>query len=87
VSPFGISLPPELFSAGGEDDLTLSLGAYIVDLIRGETVLGDRVPTTLALLSLFEPLSLQYVSFEGPDSENPPVLRLILTVGEGVNLR
>jgi hypothetical protein len=87
VSAFGVSLPPELFSAGGEEDLSLSLGAYIVDLIRGESVLGETVPTTLALLSLFEPLSLQYVSFEGPQSENPPVLRLILTVGEGVEIR
>jgi hypothetical protein len=84
---FGIGLAPEQFTEGGEEELFIPLGAYVENLIRGESVLGEPVPTTLALLSYFEPLSLQFASFAGLDAEHPPYLRLILTIGEGVEIR
>lgn len=84
---FGVALPPALFHEGAGKEWDLPLGGYIVDLIRGETVFGTSVPRTLALLSLFEPLSLQYAAFKGPDSPDGPELRIILTVGRGVQIR
>lgn len=84
---FGVTLPPDLFQEGAGQTWDLPLGGYIVDLIRGETLFGNPVPRTLALLSLFEPLSLQYAAFKGPDSPEGPELRLILTVGQGVQIR
>ena len=43
---------------------------------------------TLILLSTLEPASLGFLAFEGPESENGPVLRLVLTYtyGEGVGI-
>jgi hypothetical protein len=65
----------------------LPLGAYVEQLIAGDTASATEVPRTLALLSSFEPLSLYFASFHGPGSPYPPELRLILTLGEEVRLR
>ena len=43
-------------------------------------------PKTLALLSLFEPVSIAFASFHGPGDENAPFLKLIVTVGRSVEL-
>ena len=47
---------------------------------------GNPAPNTLVLLSVFEPFSITFASFEGPGSANEPYLRLVLTIGPPVEL-
>ena len=48
--------------------------------------MGMSPTKTLALLSVFEPISIAYASFHGPGDENGPVLRLVVTVGRAMEL-
>jgi len=55
-------------------------------LLQGQTSEGDAAPEVLALLSVAEPVSLGFLSFEGPGSAASPMLRLVLTVSGTVEL-
>ncbi len=83
----GVNLPPESFAEGGGVRVEIPIGAFVVDLIRGGTESGGEIPRTVALLSALEPLSLPFGSFHGPGGADGPELRLILTVGGGVEVR
>ncbi len=83
----GLRLPATYFQEGADTRVQVPLTGYIQNLIRGETSSGGPVSNTLALLSSFEPVSLQFGSFQGPGMEHPPELRLVLTLGEGVQIR
>jgi hypothetical protein len=88
VGLFGVSLLPEYFGEEAGAEVEIPLGAYIQGLIAVNTGSAVAVPpTTLALLSSFEPLSLYFAAFEGPDSPAGPQLRLILTLAEDVRFR
>lgn len=81
----GVRMPPEYF---GEDDgveVKIPMGQYIEALIEADP--DADLPRSIALLSTFEPLSLYFASFQGPESEDGPELRLILTYGEGLGIR
>lgn len=83
-SPAGLAgtiLAPELFGVDADEEtVEVPVTRVIRDLLRGETASGDPVPSaTVALLSTFEPVSIEYVSFEGPGSPAAPRLRLILS--------
>ena len=84
---FGVQLIPEHFGAEAGAEVEIPLGGYIVNLVAQNTGLDVEVPLTLALLSLFEPLSLYFAAFEGPDSPAGPELRLILTLADVVRVR
>lgn len=77
----GTLLVPDLFADPTTDEtVEVPVTRLIRDLLRGETESGDPVPSsTVALLSTFEPLSLEFASFEGPGSPAAPRLRLILS--------
>ncbi len=87
VGLFGIQLTPEAFAEEAGTEVEIPLGPYIETLIAKNSGEDVEVPTTLALLSSFEPLSLYFAAFEGPDSPNRPELRLILTLSDGVRIR
>ena len=53
------------------------------DQLRGEGASGGPVTSTLALLSILEPWSIEYASFAGRTSRSPPSLRLILNFSRG----
>ena len=70
------------------------------DLLRGETAGGDPVTGSYALLTIFEPLSIEYASFLGLDGtaagggasqggagagDGSPELRIILNFARGGN--
>ena len=83
----GIQLAPDVFTEDAGVQVEVPIGPYVEGLIavnQGEEV---EVPHTLALLSSFEPLSLYFAAFEGPDSPFAPRLRLILTIAEDVRIR
>jgi hypothetical protein len=87
VGIYGVQLPPEDFGENDGVEVGIPLVQYVAALIRAKSDSGLQVPRTFALLSAFEPLSLYFVSFDGPGTPTGPELRLILTVGEEVLIR
>jgi hypothetical protein len=83
----GVSVPPEYFHENAGIQVEVPIGGYVGELLRGETSTGDEVAESMALLSFLEPLSLPFGVFHGPGSEFEPEIRLILTLGGGVEIR
>jgi hypothetical protein len=83
----GVTVAPEGFGEDAGLEVEVPVGPYIQVLLSESTKPELDVPKTLALLSSFEPLSLYFASFEGPDSPDGPKLRLILTLAEDVLIR
>ncbi len=77
----GKILEPEWFSSPAGNRVEVPVTRLVRDLLRGETTSGDPVTGTVALLSTFEPLSLEYASFAGKGA-SAPRLRLILTFSD-----
>ena len=68
----------ELFAPPAGELVEIPVAGLVRDLLRGETVAGDQVSNTVAILSTFEPVSVEYLTFEGAASLDAPGLRLIL---------
>lgn len=81
--PFGTLVPDEWFQPPAGDIVELAVTGLVRDLLRGETVDGDPVSNTIAVLSAFEPLSVEYMSFDGPTSPAAPSLRIVLNFSLG----
>ena len=86
----GVFLSPEWFRPPGGHVVEVPVTGFIHDLLRGETAEGDPVSNTVALLSTFEPLSIEYASFEGLGpagvlQRGEPELRLILNFARAGN--
>lgn len=79
-------LAASVFGSAGGSKVEIPVTAFAHDLLRGETASGGVPPSSLALLSTFEPLSISFASFHGPGSPEEPVLRLLVTVGGPVEL-
>lgn len=86
VEPLGRAVAPDAFGSSPGAVIEVPFTRFARDLLRGEDLAGSPAPNTLALLSVFEPLSIAYASFEGPGSAAEPILRLILTIGPPVEL-
>ncbi|HZD05917.1 MAG TPA: hypothetical protein VE173_13480, partial [Longimicrobiales bacterium] len=83
----GLSVAPDAFGPDAGSTVSIPVTTFVRDLIRGETSSGEDPPQSLALLSFSEPLSLLLTSFVGPGGEGEPVLRLILTTSDTVEVR
>jgi hypothetical protein len=82
----GVSLPHEAFAPGAGTKIEVQLGPYVQGLLTESD--GTYVaPTTVALLSAFEPFSLSFAAFEGPESPFPPELKLVLVLAEDIRIR
>tara|TARA_Y100000996_G_scaffold294103_1_gene232685 strand:+ start:291 stop:587 length:297 start_codon:yes stop_codon:yes gene_type:complete len=86
ANPFGRSVSPEAFGGSSGLEIEIPFTGYARDRLRGKDASGDPTPGTLALLSVIEPFSITFASFEGPSSAGEPFLRLIVTVGPPVEL-
>lgn len=82
----GRSVPAAAFGSEPGATVEIPFTSYARDLLRGEDEAGNPAPPTLALLSVFEPYSIAFASFEGPASASEPMLRLVLTIGPPVEL-
>lgn len=87
VGVYGVHLGPEDFGENDGVEVGIPLGQYVAAVLQAKSDPELQVPGSLALLSAFEPLSLYFISFDGPDTATGPELRLILTVGEEVQIR
>ncbi|MEJ2540625.1 MAG: hypothetical protein P8188_11750, partial [Gemmatimonadota bacterium] len=82
----GRALPPEAFGSEAGAEIPIALTDFVAALIDPDRELED-VPDELSLLSLLEPFSVSFASFEGPGSPGEPRLRLILTAIDTVEIR
>ena len=79
-------LSPEWFGPHAGHVVEVPVTELVRDLLRGETADGDPTTGTVALLSSFEPLSLEYASFMGLEGgSGEPELRMILNFARGGN--
>lgn len=93
-SPLGVSLigtlgrrvGPEAFSTAPGEEIEIPITVFARGILRGEDEEGNAPPRTLALLSVFEPVSISFASFFGPGVPEEPVLKLVVTVGKTVEL-
>lgn len=79
----GARVAPELYRPDAGQVFEVPITEHVRDLLRGETLSGDDVSSTLALMTLLEPLTLEYATFAGRQSATPPMLRLILNFSRG----
>lgn len=86
ASLFGRAVGPEAFGTGAGEQVEIPFTSFARDLVRGTDEDGNPAAEALALLSLIEPISIAFASFEGPGSAAEPVLRLVLTIGPPVEL-
>jgi hypothetical protein len=86
AEPFGRTVPPDAFSTDPGVLIEVPFTSFARDLLRGEDLAGNPAPSTLALLSVIEPFSISFASFEGPGSAGEPMLKLVLTIGPPVQL-
>lgn len=85
--PEGRPLPPDYFGPGAAQTVEVPITLFIQDLIRGSRLSGETAPTGISLLSSFEPLSLDFHTFGGAGGGDAPVLRILITETNGVNVR
>lgn len=86
ASLFGRSVAPEAFGSAPGLEIEIPFTGFARDRLRGTDAAGNPTPETLALLSVIEPFSITFASFEGPQSAAEPYLRLVLTIGPPVEL-
>lgn len=88
-SPLGSSrigaheVPPDLFAAPAGEVVELPVTTLVRDLLRGETVTGDPISSSAAILTAAEPYSIDHLTFEGAESPLAPSLRVILIFARG----
>jgi hypothetical protein len=82
----GYALPAEYFGASAGVEVSIPITGYVQSLIRGESATGSSVPSTIALLSVLEPSTLELATFEGSGGTHPPYLKLVLTIGDRIQI-
>lgn len=87
VVPSGVAVGPGAFGESAGAVVGVPITTFIRDLVRGETQTGDDAPDVLAFLSVSEPLDLSLASFVAPGEPGEPVLRLVLTTSDTVQIR
>jgi hypothetical protein len=83
---FGRLVRAEAFGAQSGERIEIAVTPFARALVANDDGAGGIPPSTLALLSTFEPLSITFASFHGPGGPGEPRLRLILTIGPAVEL-
>jgi hypothetical protein len=82
----GRQVSPDAFGSQAGERIEIPITSFVRALVVGDDGSG-RVPSnTLALLSVFEPISIAFASFHGPGGADEPRLRLVLTIGPAVEL-
>jgi len=83
---FGRPVAPDAFGSAAGLIIDVPFTTFARDVLRGADEDGNPAATSLALMSVLEPFSISFASFEGPGSVNEPFLKLILTIGPPVEL-
>ncbi|UCC26698.1 MAG: hypothetical protein JSU98_06225 [Gemmatimonadales bacterium] len=81
----GRSVAPEAFGDAPGQQIPITITEFVRGLV--DPARADLLPNELALLSLLEPFSIGFGDFDGPGDPGEPVLRLILTASDPVEIR
>ncbi len=79
-------MAPEVFGAQVGQVVEVPITAFLRGFLAGADPGGAPPPNTVALLAIAEPSNFAFASFHGPGSPYEPVLNLILTVSQPVEL-
>ena len=82
---FGRSVEPAAFGAGAGKEIPITVTEFVRGRVDPDR--ADLLPNKLALLSLLEPFSVGFGDFDGPGDPGEPILRLILTASDPVEIR
>lgn len=82
----GRPVGPDAFGSSPGVQIEIPFTSFARDLVRGTDEAGNPAASALALLSVIEPISIAFASFEGPGTPEEPFLRLVLTIGPPVEL-
>lgn len=85
IGLLGARVGPSAFGPAGSQEVEIPFTSFAQALVQGEGTDGIAPPNTLALLSIFEPVSITFGSFNGPGPLEPR-LKMIVTVGAKVDL-
>ena len=83
---FGRLVSPDAFGSQPGERIEIPITPFVRALLAGDDGRGGVPANTLALLSVFEPISITFASFHGPGGVDEPRLRLVLTIGPAVEL-
>ena len=86
LGTLGKRVSPTAFGDAAGEEVEVPITLYAQDLVRGVDADGDTPPISLALMSVFEPVSISFASFYGPGSGLAPYLKLVITVARPVEL-
>lgn len=81
----GRGVEPEAFGAEAGKKIPITITEFVRSLINPDA--PEDLPNSVALLSLLEPFSIGFGDFDGPGDPGEPVLRLILTASDTVEIR
>ncbi|HSG47786.1 MAG TPA: hypothetical protein VLA43_08250 [Longimicrobiales bacterium] len=81
----GRSVDPGAFGSEAGVKIPITITEFVRALVDPDR--AEDLPNSLALLSLLEPFSVGFGDFDGPGDPGEPVLRLILTASEPVEIR
>jgi len=79
-------LNPNVFGEAGGTSVEIPMTRYVQELVAALRNPDLTPPDHVAFLTPSEPLGLEMGAFAAPGSPGEPVLRLILTISEGVTL-
>lgn len=74
----GAAVGPELFRPPAGRIVEIPVTEVVRDQLRGQDPNGLPISSSVALLSILEPWSIEYATFGGRLSGSPPTLRMIL---------
>lgn len=81
----GSFIGSEAFREGAEEPVEIQITSFVRAQVDPDA--DGSEPSTIALLSAFEPIDVALAEFDGPDDEGAPRLRLFVTVSERVTFR
>lgn len=82
----GKPIPGPAFGSRAGQTVSVPLTSFVRSIVDGAEEGEEPPSSTVALLSVFEPLSIAFASFVGPGEEGEPYLRLIVTATDPVEL-
>jgi hypothetical protein len=82
----GKRVAASLFSIDEGTEVEIPITSLARTLLEPDTTSRFPTPTTVALVSTYEPVSFYYASFLGPGSARPPELKLIVTISRAIEL-
>jgi hypothetical protein len=86
IQPRTRQIVPNFFTSEGQGSVELPVTQYLQEILVAMRAGEAGPPRTVALLSQSEPRGLEIATFQAPGGPGSLMLRLVLTISEGVTL-